>query len=331
MTEPKYLYMPQEVGTITSGEVDRRRKPENQAGVKFPLDKVASYLNPLEAGDLTIICGLASNAKSLVARWWLRKAVETNTNPDKLGVFVSYEQYLEQQGMIDLAELCGISTTAMYRGEISDDEMKRIKQASIKRGQIASGFVGHSTTRKMGKGRVLPTIDQVDDALMRLVNEQGKWPLVIVIDYLQRIPIGRGDSPTLEYSANVDACKDLGLKFNCPVILLVQAREEVRQRKWKLPRMGDGQWTSNSHQSADNFIGVWMPKTTEPLDSILPTEYTDKHQIMVDESLLIFGLDKQKYGPAPRTSFLTADPAHGLIYEKNLQDINDVMNDRWHK
>lgn len=323
-----HLYMPGQVAVGTVQEIERRRNPENQSGIGFPIARVASYLNKLEPGDLAVICGLPSNGKSLLGRFWLRDAVTRNNEADRMGVFVSYEQSKEQQGMIDLSELSGVSTTAMFRGQVTDADMDKIRAASIQRGKIPSAFVGHSTTIKMGRGRPMPTMQQVDDALYRLVTEQEKRPLMVAIDYLQRIPIEARENPTLAYSANVDYAKDLAIKYACPVLLLTQAKPEVRERKWKMPRMGDSQWTSNAEQSADVFIGVMMPKTSEAIGDELPKAYTGGQVVAVTESLFVFGLDKQKYGVAPRTSFLKADPAHGTLAD--FEQLPEPAYD-WHK
>jgi replicative DNA helicase len=108
----------------------------------------------------------------------------------------------------------------------------------------------------------------------------------------------------------VDRAKDMALAFRCPVILGCQAGRGVKERQWRLPQLDDGQETSNLEQSADKFVSVWMPKNDYPNQTIDgPTG-----PIMVTNNMLIIGIMKQKFGPAPVIGMYHVKPEVNEIY-----------------
>ena len=127
-----------------------------------------------------------------------------------------------------------------------------------------------------------------------VVDEMDKHPALVVLDYVQRIR-AEANAPRREQVMQiVDRAKDLALAFGCPVLLGTQAGRHVLERSWKLPQLHDAQETSNLEQSADKFISVWMPKTSEP-----PNSTVGDPPLIVTDNLLYASVLKQKFGPAP--------------------------------
>lgn len=106
----------------------------------------------------------------------------------------------------------------------------------------------------------------------------------------------------------VNKAKDLAISFGCPVVLGVQAGRQILDREYKLPRIDDGQESSNIEQSSDKVISLWYPiKTEMPGDRIEGIPYE------VSENLLICGLIKQKLGIAPVIIPLFVNPAKNIV------------------
>lgn len=76
--------------------------------------------------------------------------------------------------------------------------------------------------------------------------------------------------------------------------------------------------TSNLEQSADKLLSVWMPKNDYPTGQRI--EYGSDAYTVTD-NLLILGLLKQKFGPAPRIFGLYVRPEINEIFMMNrLED-----------
>jgi replicative DNA helicase len=71
--------------------------------------------------------------------------------------------------------------------------------------------------------------------------------------------------------------------------------------------------TSNIEQTADKVISVWLPKTSEPIGSILRLPGGKGPEIQVTDNLLVIGLKKQRLGPANKGVFCYADVAKNDI------------------
>ena len=147
-----------------------------------------------------------------------------------------------------------------------------------------------------------------------MVDVQKKTPKLIVLDYLQRI--NRDDCKSndirVAHMEVVDRAKDMALAFSCPVILGTQAGRPILERRWKIPTLADSLESSNLEQSSDKVLGVWFPKTTEPMGSEI--RYSGEVSFMVSENLLLMSILKQKYGKAPTLTALHVQPEVNKIY-----------------
>jgi len=101
------------------------------------------------------------------------------------------------------------------------------------------------------------------------------------------------DNRRLQVFDSMNRAKDMALALGCPVLLGCQAKRDVLERDWKLPRMSDGEETSNIEHTTDKMLSFWYPKMSEPLGEML-----GKTGIVVTEDLMICSLAKQRYGPA---------------------------------
>jgi len=175
-------------------------------------------------------------------------------------------------------------------------------------------IVGHSARRseEQTKSRPRLTMTDVESAIEFIsdgvVDTQLKTRM-IVLDYLQRIRPDEKDGFTKreQMMEAVNRAKDLALSFGCPVVLGVQASRDVLSRDYKLPRLDDGQETSNIEQSSDKVISLWFPIKTEAEGKQVMDD------IEVTQNLLVCGLLKQKLGVAPVILPLYVEPSKNLI------------------
>lgn len=316
----KSVFDPQAIGTAAVKVIeDRASSPK--AGLITGIKPVDSVLNPHRPGELRIILGFTRNYKSglmnYICRHNARRLVENGEAEQKAVITVTWEQSIEEQGIVDIAQIMALDTTKLMRGELNDHEWKRLRKGAVQRGALPWWVIGHSSESKERRPRL--TITDVARALEYIVDVQKVEPYLIVLDFLQRIQREKGESMREQFMTIVDRAKDMALAFHVPVILGSQAGRQVQSRNWRLPQIDDGQETSNLEQSADSFLSVWMPKNDYPVNTELEygnTNYT------VSENLLITGILKQKFGPAPRIYSLHVKPEVNEIY--NISELEEA-------
>lgn len=324
VTENKVVFAPQVVQQLAVKVVEDRAANQ-RLGIKTGIEVVDKVLNPQRPGELRIVLGYTSNYKSglmnYIARHNARVIQERGDLETEAVISITWEQSVEEQGITDLSQLAVLDTTKMMRGELTDDEWTRLKRAAIERGTLPWWLIGHSSESNERRPRL--TMTQVWAALEYILDVQRIQPRLVVLDYLQRIQREKGETMREQFMIIVDRAKDMALALHVPVILGAQAGRQVKGGMWRLPQVDDGQETSNLEQSADSFISVWMPKNDYPTGQRI--EY-GKVTYEVTDNLLILGVMKQKFGPAPRLFQLFVKPETNQIYEiqpePNAQTVN---------
>ena len=239
-----------------------------------------------------------------IARFPARRIKDAGEAGRKVVVTFTWEQSIEEQGIVDISQIVQIPTDRMMRGELDPGEWQTLHRGAVERGALPWWLVGHSVESKERRPRL--TMTDVYAAMAHVVDVQHVAPALVVLDYLQRMPLenSRRDH-RIQFMEMVDAAKDLALAFHAPVLLGTQAGRQVQSRTWRLQQKDDSQETSNLEQSADKMLSVWMPKNDYPTGQRL--EYGDS-AFTVTENLLVVGLLKQKFGPAPKIVGLHVKP-----------------------
>ena len=293
----------------------KQRYEQKDLGLESGIKDVDEYLVPLRPGELVGILAFTSNFKSGLMSYILRhhakrllKAYETDPDHKFIVVTATWEQSIEEQGIVDVAQMTHNDTSRIMSGDITEREFQQLLQGAKDRGALPWWLIGHSIHSKTRRPRL--TMTQVDAALAK-IEAMGFKPILLSLDYLQRIQREKVDMRE-GYMDIVDKSKDLTLSSQCPVLLGCQAKREVVHRKWKLPTVDDGQETSNFEQSCDKMIGMWMPKNNKPIGS--KVEYGDVDEWEVTQNLLLLSILKQKFGIAPKLIPLNVQPARNEIW-----------------
>jgi replicative DNA helicase len=306
------VFTPQQAGKLAVESVEARRA--KMPGLPTGIPGLDEHMLPMRHGELIVVEGYTSNGKSMVMSAIANNALQY-CGDDDIVVYVSWEQSVEEQTILDISRMSRIDSSAMYRGNINDEDWKRMMKSSIERASQPLWLVGHSENALKRRPRL--SMNDVATALEFVKDVQKKNPILIVLDYLQRINRDgeKYSDARIAYMSIVDRIKDMALAFACPTILGVQAGRHVLDRKWKQPTIADGQETSNIEQSSDKFLSVWMPKTSEPLGSNLKV---GQETTPVTENLLLVELLKQKYGQAPWLVPLYVKPEVGQMFKMSL-------------
>ncbi len=288
--EPQTIvYTPGEVSNLTLQAIEYRQSTRDR-GVTLGVDAVDKVLKPMRPGELVSVIALSSNWKTGLMQYVARRAAEAlDPAGDECVLYITWEIAVEEAGLLDLANATGIDI-----GEIADGNIKdwdALKRAAIKRGTLPIVVIGHSLARR--KARPALNMTNVALAIRWLEDKLNLRVRLACLDYLQRIEWeGEGD-PRIQYTRNVQRCKDMALAIGAPVMLGVQAKQELMDRQWKLPRMNDGMETSAIMHASDKIIGLWRPIVTEGPDSTIGEGAS---RMTVTDSLLLMGISKQRFG-----------------------------------
>jgi replicative DNA helicase len=309
------VFTPQQVSTLAMQVVGERRTTAG-TGVRLGIPNVDKDFLPLRPGELCAVIGRPSNYKTglmlYAARHETKKIQEECTADRECVIYVTWEIAVEESGLIELANATHIDVSAIAQGTITDQDWDNLMRAAVERAVTPLWVIGHSLANR--KKRPSLTMTDVARALTFIENEMGYHPRLIVLDYLQQIQPEKSTDRRIQVMENVHRAKDMALALGCPVMLGVQAKREVDERKFKLPVMGDGMETSNIEHTADKILTVWMPKTSEEPNS-------EVNGIAVTDNLLLFGLAKQRYGVAGRIYALHVEPATNEIYEMDIRHV----------
>lgn len=306
----RIIYSPPEVGKYTV-EVLREFQANRGNEITTGIGSLDRVLLPLRPSELITVLGYTSHYKSGFMNFLTKEAIR-QCRPDDIVIKVTWEQSVEEDTLTWIANDSGISVATMVRGEV---DWEVTMKSYARRIATPLWIIGHSDREAMENRTSRPRLTMGDVAsaceYIRANATDNEYRIrMIVLDYLQRIRPERGDGSTRreQMIEAVNRAKDLAITHACPVVLGVQAGRDILDRAYKLPRLDDGQETSNIEQSSDKVLALWYPIKTER-----PGSRIEGVPVEVSNSLLIVGVLKQKFAPAPVTLPLYVDPAKNVI------------------
>lgn len=314
---PAILYRPADVSQLTLQTIEEFESNKAARVPLTPIDEINSTLKAARPGELITIVALSSNWKTGFMQCALRnEAARLDPAGNECVLYVTYEVSIEECGMLDVANEARIDVGDIIDGNIQD--WSAIKSAAIRRGAMPIYVIGNSIARR--KERAKLTMTDVSKAAYIMENTLGLRIKLAAVDYLQIIPAEgarSSDERRIQVAANTQRCKDMAFALGCPVMIGCQAKQELYDRDWKLPRMNDGMETSGIMHITDKMIGLWRPWVTDPGGMIGEPEFK------VTEDMLIVGVPKQRFGEVGKWWPLNVDfsrnEIRGLIDMKLLE------------
>lgn len=310
------VFTPQQAMTLAINSIEERKI--SGTGLTSGIPGLDDVMLPLKRGDLMVVLGYTSNGKSLVMSAMANHFLTQIKEPDEVIIYISWEQSVEEQTLLDISRMSRIPSDMLYQGALDELKWARMVQSSIRRATQPLWLIGHSEAAEKRRPRL--SMSDVAKALDYIVDVQRKKPVAIILDYLQRI--NRNDCKMADnrfaYMDIVDRIKDMAIAFSCPAVLGCQAGRGTQEKEWRMPNIDDGQETSNIEQSADKFIAVWMPKTSMAEGSMLKLPVGDAVRVPVSDNLLLIQLWKNKYGQAPKLIPLYAQPEIGCLHAMDI-------------
>jgi replicative DNA helicase len=171
----------------------------------------------------------------------------------------------------------GLSLHKMRTGALTNDEWARV-----------SGTMGKMRDRPVWVfDKPAPTIDEI-------VQQARAWKFdqnigILMVDYLQKIRGGSGESFRLQLGDIAAQLKDLGRELKIPIIALAQVKREVESRPMgddglgRMPHMSDLAESGVIEMEADVIATLYRPEV-----------YDDSQQF---KGIAYFNVDKNRHGP----------------------------------
>ena len=272
------------------------------SGLSTGLTDLNNMLGGLHPSDLIIIAARPSMGKTAlglniafdVARnyaWEPQPDGSRKTVNGGVVAFFSLEMSAEQLSMRVLAEVSGVPSDKIRKGEISAVEFGRIRDASI---EIQESPLYIDDTGGISIGKLAARA-------RRLKRSVGLD--LIVIDYVQLVTGdngGREQNRVQEVTQITQGLKALAKELSIPVIALAQLSRQVENREDKRPQLSDLRESGSIEQDADVVMFIYREEYYKSRAE--PREGTPEHLAWQEDMDKLQGLaelivGKQRHGP----------------------------------
>jgi replicative DNA helicase len=205
--------------------------------------------------------------------------------------FFSLEMSAEQLALRLLADVSGVSSDRLRKGEIDASEFGRVRDAAM---DIQSAPLFIDATGGISIAKLT--------ARARRLKRQAGLDL-IVVDYLQLVTVGEGsrvDNRVQEVSMITQGLKALAKELSVPIIALAQLSRQVEQREDKRPQLSDLRESGSIEQDADVVMFIYREAYYKSRAE--PREGTPEHLAWQEDMDRIHNLaeviiGKQRHGP----------------------------------
>ncbi len=273
------------------------------AGLSTGLMDLDQKLGGLHPSDLLILAArpsmgktaLAVNIAFNVARNYAWEPQPDGTRKTVNGgvvAFYSLEMSAEQLAMRLLADVSGVSSDRLRKGEIDASEFGRVRDGAF---EVQNAPMHIDDTGGLSLAKLT--------ARARRLKRQHGLDL-IVVDYLQLITVGEGGSRTdnrvQEVSQITQGLKALAKELSVPVIALSQLSRQVESREDKRPQLSDLRESGSIEQDADVVMFIYREAyykgRAEPREgSPEHLEWQEEMDRIRNVAEVILG--KQRHGP----------------------------------
>jgi len=283
-------------------------------GMKWGTTRMNNRILPLGNGKMGAIIALPGAGKTTLAvtlvREYVKELVQCNVK-NKAVLYISVDQVAEDIVSIFLASK-EHTVTDFAEGRVSHEELEKLSAEFV---EMPLYIFGKSSVEQR-KHQPRMTYENILLGIDEMERHVHCTPALIVVDYLQNIPIERHADRREQVGESVIQMRELCLSVPCPILNLVQAGRASQDREIKIPTPQDSQHNSAIEQEHDVMLGIWKPKLTE-----IGKQHVEfgGRDIPITDDLLFAGLTKQRRKPA---GFVFPLNFNGGTLELNDIDIN---------
>jgi len=305
------VYNPLDVATLGEKYLRYRHDHKNEA-VEFPVKKMRDKVYPLAGGEVMSIIARPGHMKTGLMMFWARQRANLLKKIDgRVAIYATWEQSVEELHSFYIAAEQKLSITKMAKSELTEDDFKRVMDATASRVSEPLFFIGHSMMRKTGRRPI--TTDTLGEAVEN-IQASGFVVDSLYVDYLQQIPpTNTKDGMVTAFSETMRELKNLALGLGIPVVAGVQASRDVEKtaetKTLPIPEMHHAQWTSNIEQSSDRVLSLVRPRRYRK-----DGEFFGAYRVEGHNQLLITVL-KQKLGEGNLQEMVSFNPVFNRLNE----------------
>lgn len=221
------------------------------SGIRTGFPNLDALTAGLHRGDLVIVAGRPSMGKTTLA---VNIAENVGFNEGLPVLVFSLEMSAVQLSQRILSARAGINSNQLRRGSLSDQETRRLIEASNEyhKSQI---YIDSTTSLR---------VHELGARARRMKRQLGGLGL-IVVDYIQLMEASKSrDNRTLELGEISRGLKTLAKELDVPVIALSQLSRSVESRQDKRPMMSDLRESGAIEQDADVILFVYRDVVYDP-------------------------------------------------------------------
>jgi replicative DNA helicase len=299
------IYSPVEVGTLGTQYLQYRRDHKDLA-LAFPVKKMQDRIYPLAGGEVMSIIARPGHMKTGLMMYWARQRARLLREIEgRVSIYATWEQSIEELHSFYIAAEQKLSITKMAKGDLTDEDFKKVMDASASRAKEPLFFFGHSMMRKTGRQPM--TVDTLGEAIER-VQSEGFVVDSVFADYLQQIiPAVEYESMVTNFSKIMRDLKNLALGLGIPLVVGVQASRDVEKEKLPIPEMHHAQWTSNIEQSSDRVLSLVRPRRYRKAGEMFGSRTVE------GENQLLITTLKQKLGIGNFAEWVSFNPIYNRL------------------
>jgi replicative DNA helicase len=267
-------------------------------GLTSGLSDLDRLLGGFQNSDLVILAGRPSMGKTALATniaynaaKHLYHASQENGGEKAAVGFFSLEMSAEQLAARLIASAASVSSSAMKKGELGNDEFAQLVQASTEVAALPF-FIDDTPALSISAVRTRAR------RLKRMHNLQ-----LLVVDYLQLLrgsTVASQSNRVQEISEITQGLKAIAKELNIPVIALSQLSRAVEQREDKRPQLSDLRESGSIEQDADVVMFVfreeyYVSRMEPSVDSPKYAEWQQQMERVYGTGEVIIA--KQRHGP----------------------------------
>jgi replicative DNA helicase len=227
----------------------RERGVDSRPGIQTGLAKLDDLLGGIPRGVLTLICGRPGNGKTTLMQTIVRHAGFTNDTP----MFYSYEDSNESFGQREIAAISGVPTGRIRSLDFRRDEWTRLQAEAPKLFRRRPLLIQASglTVEKL--------CSDVRRERQRAKDVGERCGGLVVVDYLQRMPMDPRSQPHHELGRICNALVDLAATENIAVVAGSQLNRNLESRPDKIPLLSDLRDSGRLEELSKVVLAVYRP------------------------------------------------------------------------
>ncbi len=289
---------------LAVNHVKYAEKIQREPGIKWGVDAIDKLVLPSRGGDVSLIVGRPGDGKTSLltslARRECDQIVARGKENEEVVVYITYE------GTVD-----NIYTGIIASGEYSISDyhwgrvpLEKVGSVAVKRGVMPIIMIGFSTFRKHDEP-ILMTLDKILDSVRYIEQKLKKRPTLLLIDYLQLIPVKRSENKVDQVARAIVQAKSLGMDLDLPTFMGAQASRDVDRYDIRLAEKSDVQWSSQAEQHTDKMFSITRPILYKHNGTIIEI---NKKKAEVTPNLLVMAMKKQRNEQGSAFWYLEMNP-----------------------